>query len=546
MFKSIRKNLIFNFVVMATIILIINTTFSSYQIITGLQNQMKYDGSNLANIIKTSIENAGIDNIGKIQSIVDETYDQSEGNLFYIGVTLPNRTLIAGTSKDSIGQKIDSKELESVFKGNTESYMFKWKNTPAYDVTVPIKQGEKVVLSVSVGISVNNMENAIRSGIVKAIIVSIIILMIVTAFGIIIGKRIGEPIESLERTLGEVGKGDLTAEYTVVKRKDEIGRLAYTSSETTKSIRELIKKIKSISLSLNNISQDISNGGEEVASASEEIAAAVTHVSHKGIKQTEALSDALEILEDFSSDLNNVSGKLVKLAQNGEEIKEESTKGAENINSLSNTIEDMQKSFHIVRNKVGNLDEVISQINSIVDVINSVAKQTNLLALNASIEAARAGESGRGFSVVAGEIKKLAEEVLDSAKNITGLVNKVMEETRDVSETTDFAANKVEESKGTIEESVSAFREVINKVNNIPVKINEVNEVLQSTMKGKDKILSTMESIASNSEEMSSLSEEVTASTEEQAATTNEIAITANKLLNMANDLEKNASSFKV
>ncbi|MBX4263756.1 methyl-accepting chemotaxis protein [Clostridium estertheticum] len=546
MFKSIRKNLIFNFVVMATIILIINTTFLTYQIVTGLQNQMKYDGSNLANIIKTSIENAGIDNIGKIQSIVDETYDQSEGNLLYIGVASPDRTLVAGTSKDSIGQKIDAKELENVFKGKTEAFMFEWKNTPAYNVAVPIKQGEKVILSVSVGISVNNMENAIRSGIVKAIIGSIIILMIVTAFGIIIGKRIGEPIESLERTLGEVGKGDLTAEYKVVKRKDEIGRLAYTSSETTKNIRELIKKIKSISLSLNTISQDISNGGEEVASASEEIATAVTSVSQQGRNQTKALSDALKILEDFSSDLNNVSGKLVKLAQDGEEIKNDSTKGAENITSLSNTIEDMQKSFHTVRNKVENLDETISQINSIVDVINSVAKQTNLLALNASIEAARAGESGKGFSVVAGEIKKLAEEVLTSAKNITGLVNKVMKETRDVSETTDFAANIVAGSKENIEESVSAFREVINKVNNIPVKINEVNEVLQRTMKGKDKILSTVERIASNSEEISSLSEEVTASTEEQAAITNEIAIRAKKLLNMANALEKNTSSFKV
>lgn len=545
MFKSIRKNLIFNFVVMAAIILIINTIFSTYQMVTGLQNQMKYDGSNLANIIKINMENAGIGDINKIQAIVDETYDHSEGNLFYIGVVSPDRTLVAGTSKDSIGQKIDSKELENVFKGKTEAFMNEWKNTPAYNVTVPIKQGEKVVLSVSVGISVDNMENTITSGIVKAIIAGIIILIMVTIAAIIIAKRIAEPIESMEVTVGEIGKGDLTAEYTV-KGKDEIGRLAYSSNETRKSIIVLIKKIKSISLSLNNLSQDISNGGEEVASASEEIVAAVTSVSEQGAKQTEDLSDALEILEDFSSDLNNVSGKLIKLAENGEEIKNDSTKGTENIISLSNTIEDMQKSFHIVRDKVGNLDESISQISSIVDVINSVAKQTNLLALNASIEAARAGESGRGFSVVAEEIKKLAGEVLTSAKDITGLVNKVMEETKDVSKTTDFAANIVEESKENVEESVSAFKEVINKVNDIPMKINEVNEVLQKTMKGKDKILYTVENIASNSEEISSLSQEVTASTEEQSAITNEMAIAAKKLLNMAKALEKNTLSFKV
>jgi Methyl-accepting chemotaxis protein len=532
-------------VVIAAIILIINTAFSTYQIITGLQNQMKYDGSNLVNIIRINIENAGTDNISKIQSIVDETYEHSEGNLFYIGVVVPDKTLVAGTSKDSIGQKIDLEELDNVFKGQSEAFMSEWKNTPAYNVTVPIKQGEKVVLAVSVGISVNNMQNAITSGIIKAIIVSIIILTMVVIAGMIIGKRIAEPIESMELTARELGKGDLTSEYKV-KGKDEIGRLAYSSDETRKNLLVLIKKIKSISLSLNHLSEDISNGGEEIASASEEIVAAVTNVSEQGVKQTENLSGALEILEDFSSDLNNVSGKLLKLAENGEEIKNDSTIGSENIVSLSNTIDDMQKSFNIVRNKVGNLDETISQINSIVDVINSVAKQTNLLALNASIEAARAGESGKGFSIVAGEIKKLAEEVLTSAKNITDLVNKVMQETKDVSETTDLATNIVDGSKENIEKSVGAFKEVITKVSDIPVKINEVNEVLQKTMKGKDRIISTVENIASNSEEISSLSEEVTASTEEQSAITNEMAIAAKKLLNMAKALEKNTSIFRV
>ena len=545
MFKSIRKKLILNFVVMATISLIINTIFLTYQMAIGLQNQMKYDGSNLANIIKASIEEVGTDNISRIQYIVDTTYDNSDGNLFYIGVFSPDKTLLAGTSKDSIGQKADSKELDEAFKGDTESYMSEWKGTSSYNITVPIKQGEKVVLSVSLGMYVDNMENTITSGIVEAIITGIIILILVSIVAIIIGRRIAQPIESMEVTVGEIGKGDLTAEY-MVKGKDEIGRLAYTSNETIKNLRVLIGKIKTIAVSLNSISQDISNGGEEVALASEEIVAAVTSVSEQGAKQTEDLSDALEILEYFSSDLNNVSSKLIKLAENGEEIKNDSTKGAENISSLSNTIEDMQKSFYIVRNKVENLDETISQINSIVDVINSVAKQTNLLALNASIEAARAGESGKGFSIVAGEIKKLAEEVLTSAKNITDLVNKVMKETKDVSETTDLATNIVEVSKENIEKSVDAFKDVITKVSDIPVKINEVNEVLQKTVKGKDRIMSTVENIASNSEEISSLSEEVTASTEEQSAITNEMAIAAKKLLNMAKALEKTTSIFKV
>lgn len=93
-----------------------------------------------------------------------------------------------------------------MLKGNTEAYMSEWKNTPVNNVTVPIKKWQKVELSISVGISVNNMENTITSAIVKTLIVGIIILMLVTATGIIIGRRIAEPIESIERTIGEVGK----------------------------------------------------------------------------------------------------------------------------------------------------------------------------------------------------------------------------------------------------------------------------------------------------------------------------------------------------
>ncbi|MCB2290157.1 methyl-accepting chemotaxis protein [Clostridium sp. CS001] len=545
MFNSIRKRLILNFALMAVVIILVSTSFATYQMITGIQNQMKYDGITLANNIKTDIENIGISNIDKIQSLVSEAYQHSEGNLYYIGVVSLDKILVAGTTKDAIGQKIDSAELDSVFKGNTASFMNEWQGTPAYNVTVPIKGDNAVVSSLSVGISVANMQKYITNGIKKSIIVGIFILIIAIIIGTILGRRIAKPIESIKNTVEKIGNGDLTVEYSVTS-KDEIGRLATVSNETTKKLRELVRKIKSMSGSLHNLSQEVSNGGDRVSESSEEIAASVSSVSQEGIKQTEALDYAVKLLEDFSSDLNNVNIKLVKLAEGGEYIKKDINKGSERIKSLSNTIEGMQNSFDIVRNKVGNLDETISKINSIVYVINSVASQTNLLALNASIEAARAGEAGRGFSVVADEIRKLAEEVLTSSKNITELVNRVMQETQDVSGTTEIAAKSVEEIKEDVEVVITSFKDVIDKVNNIPKEINVVHEVLQGTMEGRDKILLTVESIAVNSQEISSTSEEATAATEEQAAITNEMAVTARKLVKMAVVLEKSVSSFNV
>lgn len=156
-------------------------------------------------------------------------------------------------------------------------------------------------------------------------------------------------------------------------------------------MRELVRKTKVISESLAKLSKDIEIGGSTVASSSEEIATSVTSVSQEGIKQAEALEDAVSLLESFSVDLDNVDNKLTLLADGGKVIKEDTNKGVETINKLANTIDDMLNSFSVSRAKVENLDSTISQINSIVDVINGVAKQTNLLALNASIEAAEQG-----------------------------------------------------------------------------------------------------------------------------------------------------------
>ncbi|AVK49362.1 chemotaxis protein [Clostridium sp. MF28] len=545
MLNSIRKRLIFNFILTATIIILICTSFFTYQMINGIQNQMEADGIILANNIKVNIEKAGIKNIDKIQEIIDVIYDNSEGGLWYIGLLSRDKILVAGTEKDFIGENFDSPELETILGGKINASIYEWKGTKAYNVGIPIKDGNNVVYSLSMGISINNMQKVINTTIINSIIYAIVVLILAAIVGIYIGKRIAKPIESIKETIEKIGEGDFTAEYQITS-KDEIGRLAAVSKETTGNIRDLVRKIKVIAESLSDLSKNIENGGATVASASEEIAASVTTVSQEGIKQTESLEEAIRLLENFSVDLNNVENQLDMLTDVGNTIKEDTNKGSETINKLAKTIDEMLNSFLIAKSKVENLDKTISQINSIVDVINGVANQTNLLALNASIEAARAGDAGKGFSVVAEEIRKLAEEVLNSSKSITQLINTVTKETKDVSDTTEFVTKIAEESRNEVYNVTNSLKGIIEKVNGIPKEINKVRLVLKGTMNGRGEILETIENIASKSQEISSLSEEVTASTEEQAAITNELAITSKKIVNISNALENNISNFKV
>lgn len=545
MLNSIRKRLIFSFVLMSAIIIFICTSFFTYEMISGIENQMKADGITLANNIGANIEKEGIKNVDKIQDIIDGIYERADGQLWYVGVVSRDKILVAGTSKDSIGQKIDSGELDNEFQGKTIGSIYEWKGTPAYNVGVPIKDGNNIVYVLSVGISIDNMQKTIRNTIMESIIYSIVLLILAAIAGTFIGRRIAKPIESIKETVEKIGKGDLTAEYKVTG-KDEIGTLSAVSKETTKGFRELVRKTKVISESLSNLSGNIKEGGTTVALSSEEIAVAVTNVSQEGIKQAESLEGAVTLLESFSKDLDNVQNELKLLSEVGNDIKKDTNVGADTIDKLATTIDEMFDSFLIARDKVGNLDKTISQINSIVDVINGVAKQTNLLALNASIEAARAGDAGKGFSVVAEEIRKLAEEVLKSSKSITQLINAVMKENKEVFNTTELVTKIVEESKNDIGDVTTSFKGVIEKVNDIPREIDKVSVVLQGTMAGRNEILDTVENIASKSQEISALSEEVTASTEEQAAITNELALTSKKLVNIAAVLERSIANFNV
>lgn len=544
MFTSIKKRLTINFVLTAAIVILICTSFFTYQMINGIQNQMKYDGITLANNVRANIENAGIKDVDKMQDIIDATYKYANGELWYIGVISRDKTLVVGTSKSSAGGKVDASGLDSVFEGKTNSYMYNWNGNTAYNVEVPIKDGNKVLYSLSIGISIENMKKSIEITIIKSIVCAILVLLLAAIAGIFIGKRIGEPIEIIKDAIEKAGDGDFTAEYKI-KSKDEIGKLAIASDKTRKNMRELVRKIKVISESLSDLSEQIGSSGNTVALSSEDIATSVASVSEEGMKQTEALKEAVNLLEVFSIDLDNVDNNLKFLADGGKIIKEDTNRGAETINKLADTIDEMLDSFLVSKAKVENLDKTISQINSIVDVINGVAKQTNLLALNASIEAARAGEAGKGFSVVAEEIRKLAEEVLTSSKSITQLISTVMKETNDVSTTTELVTKIVEESKNDINSVTTSFKGVISKVNNIPSDINKVQLVLRGTMEGRKKILDTVENIASKSQDISALSEDVTAATEEQAAITNELSITAKKLVNISSVLGKNVSQFR-
>jgi methyl-accepting chemotaxis protein len=223
---------------------------------------------------------------------------------------------------------------------------------------------------------------------------------------------------------------------------------------------------------------------------------------------------------------------------------------SENSNSklkgLSDSINNVTESFDTVRTKVVLLDNHIGEVNDITNIINSIAEQTDLLALNAAIESARAGEVGRGFSVVAEEIRKLAEQSKVSARNISGLISNINNEVQIAVKTTDVGRDSLSSQTEMIEESVRSFAQIFKSINVILPRVEEIKSSIESINAEKDSIVSKTLDISGVSEENAASAEEIAASVQEINVSFKNVAVSAQTLSSLTNSMMEEVNKFKL
>jgi Methyl-accepting chemotaxis protein len=231
---------------------------------------------------------------------------------------------------------------------------------------------------------------------------------------------------------------------------------------------------------------------------------------------------------------------------NSREISLMAKESSSEMGELNQSVTKVSNSFKTFNGKIIGLGKDINEINEITNIINSIADQTNLLALNAAIEAARAGEAGRGFSVVADEIRKLAEQSKVSSENISRLINEISQNTdvivHDSVDMDDELVNQVK----IINSSIISFKKIIEAVNEVIPKIETVKNSAEDIDKDKTTILVRVDGVSSVSLEVSASSEEISASSEEMSASTEEVAAASQVLNNMTKEMLEEVNKFKI
>jgi len=380
----------------------------------------------------------------------------------------------------------------------------------------------------------------------------IFIIAIGLSIGIIVGmliaKSITQPLASATQFLGTLASGDFTKEVSAqqLQQSNEFGILATAFDKMSKNLRNLIKQVTGTSEQLIGSSKQLASNSEQSAQAATQVASSVSIVALGSDKQMELVQSATEVVEQITKGIQQVATNSSVVNESAEKTARAANDGEEAIKKAVGQMEVIEEKTTVTANAISQLEVNSQRIGQIVETISNIAGQTNLLALNAAIEAARAGEAGRGFAVVADEVRKLAEESQKATHQITLLIDEVQQKTNEA--VCSMNDNKKEVSTGSEIVTLAGknFREIRNMIRAISDQVHEISAAIQQITSGSRQIAQAVEDIEKESKNNATQTQAVSAATEEQSASIEEIAASSQHLEQMAENLRGIISKFRV
>lgn len=383
-----------------------------------------------------------------------------------------------------------------------------------------------------------------------ALYLSIILIIVTIVTGIlttiIMSRMIAFPLRNLQKSVKVIASGDLSQEDLTVHSKDELGQLTQSFNTMKATIRNLLT-------SLSSSAEQLGAAAEELTASTQEVTLTSIDVAERAEKSAENTHAAASSAKESAIAMDETSAAVQRIAESAQTLHLSATdtatvadEGETNISSAERQMMTIYESTKLTTELIHKLSKQSEEIENITRVITSITDQTNLLALNAAIEAARAGEHGKGFAVVADEVRKLAEESNASASQITALTTEIQIETKNVENAIQQSLQTVEAGVGIIQNAGTSFNTIVSAVDHMKAQIEDISAVTEEISAAAEEVAASVSEISSTAEANAEDTMMANSAMQQQVSTLKEISTVSAELSNRAIELQNAVNHFKL
>jgi len=374
---------------------------------------------------------------------------------------------------------------------------------------------------------------------ILAIIISVVLAYLISIRNII------NPIKDLESLMTRAGEGDLTVRAKI-NTKDELETLGEYFNKMIQHQHNIIENVRNGAIELESASQELAASNEEICSTTEQITSNIGKVAENAKIQSDSIIETSEVLVQLTSLVQIAQNRALTAKNNSKNTMDAAEQGRIKVKDTVTAVENISKSSIETENRLKVLEGISKKVSKIISTINDISSQTNLLALNAAIEAAKAGEHGKGFTVVAEEVRELSEQANVGANEISLLVNEMVIEIDKSVEAMSLGRNAVENGVTIINDTDKSFISVITAVEQIARDIEQIVDVTKDEVASSDKIINMINTVATITETTAANSEEVASAAAEQKTAVESVASSAEETSAMAVSLHNLVDKFKI
>ncbi|MGG2223475.1 methyl-accepting chemotaxis protein TlpC [Bacillus subtilis] len=456
-------------------------------------------------------------------------------------------TNVMKNGERAVGTQASSEVIAAVLKKGKRFYGQADVAGSSYQTAyMPLKdQNGNIIGMLYTGANQSILASLTQSLFTQFAIVLVIVIMVSVILVLVFTRKINKRLNALKSAFESAGNGDMTIEVSD-KTGDELSELSVYYNKMRMKLNDTIQTVQQSALQLASASQQLSAGAEETNQASEKITEAVQQIANGAQDQITRIENSESSLKQASADIRDISANTAAIADKGQLAQSKADIGQKEIANVQAQMDAIHQSIQKSGEIIHQLDGRSKQIEQILSVITQIADQTNLLALNAAIEAARAGEQGKGFAVVADEVRKLAEESQQSAGQISKLIIEIQKDMNRSARSVEYVKTEAAEGVTMIQRTRDAFKEIAAATGEISAEISDLSASVTNISASAHHINDSFSANTTDIKESTKNTRQAAALTEEQFAAMEEITAASETLSQLAEELTGIISQFKM